>query len=310
MMGFKQWSVAAAAALAVTALSAVVELTTGTDGTDWSAFVRGTARTAVIVFVVALMVELVRARRNRPAIRAPAVTESPSATVLDKEIVRPEPLHCGMIGHHHTDPGYDSWAEIIGDEINEIGALTDHVFAMKSLADHEAELDDIFVRIDDLRWLLANYVIRGGRVRRLVSLPRLIAAGSGDEQTAELRRSATALLHAIRNTNTHVADWLLAHRVAIPNPDLLDTNALLDRHLTMAIDPMTVSADPLYLLTCHIHDLLEVAESLDDLEHPVLQTLENGLVRPLDAIDHELNATMAFNAAVLSMTRSARSEAA
>lgn len=271
----------------------------------WSALFGSAARTAAIVFVTIVLVDKLRARKNRPAHAHPDA---------ERPIVSLQIPHNATAGHQQLpelrldqcqrDPGTATWAEIVGDEAAEIAVLADHVYATKSLAGYETELDDAFVRIDDLRWLLANYVLKGGRIRRLTSLPRLLASGNHDQHGSELYCTATELLHAIRNTNTDVADWLLAHRVALPNPDLLDTNTLLDRHLSMSLDPMTISADPLYQLTCHIHDVLEVGESLSDLEHPLIEVLESGLVQPLNAIDRELKATMAFNTAVLSTARS------
>lgn len=307
----KNVSVAALVTITAITLSSAVERMTASaaGGSGWPSTVGQTCRTAAVLFVTALLAQALLSRRSRSDADHPAAeshrTEPPMASPASAGDQPRTPTMdvCGSAGRP------DDWDEVIGDEINEIAPLADHVYAMKSLVGYEAELDDTpFVRVDDLRWLLANYVIKGGRVRRLTSLPRLLTGGVGSAHQTELHRTATALLHAIRNTNAHVADWLLAHRVAIPNPDLLDTNALLDRHLTMSIEPMTVSADPLYLLTCHIHDVLEAAETLGDLEHPLVESLEVGLVRPLNAIDHELTATMAFNAAVLASARTARSQ--
>ena len=93
----------------------------------------------------------------------------------------------------------------------------------------------------------------------------------------------------------------------MPDPDILDSNALLDRYTKMDAAPVTVSSDPLYLLTCHVHDMLETAEAFDDPDHPMLEILEGQLVTPLEAIDEELTAAQAFNSALVFAARSALS---
>jgi hypothetical protein len=172
--------------------------------------------------------------------------------------------------------------------------------------------DDAFVRLDDLRWLLADYVLHGARVRRLVELPVLVesilgwSADGSDAQTG-LRAAAGDLLSSSRTTNEVMFDWLLTHRVVIPDPDFLDSNALLDRYRRMELEPQLVSSDPLYLLVCLIHDALEAAEQFgpeqSDVEDAMLERFEAQLTKPLAAVELEIAAAMAFNNALVGMFR-------
>jgi hypothetical protein len=210
--------------------------------------------------------------------------------------------------------------EVIGmvrAEVGELTALADHLYGMIDLAGHKPEVtDEAFVRIDDLRWLLGSYVIRGGRVRRLGQLPRLITSIDQLDRSAALetsppigavRAAAAELFQRIIDTNTATVNWLLTHRVSLPDPDHMDSNALLGRYGRLAIEPLSVSGDPLYLLTCHIHDILETVEGLGELEHPVLEVLEAQLTGVLAAVECEITAAQAFNTALISLAREVRS---
>jgi hypothetical protein len=99
----------------------------------------------------------------------------------------------------------------------------------------------------------------------------------------------------------------MAHRVALPDPEYLDSNALLGRYRQLQIEPTSVSGDPLYLLTCHIHDILETVDNLGDLDHPLLDVLETQLVRILTAVDSEITTAQAFNTALISLVREVQS---
>jgi hypothetical protein len=211
----------------------------------------------------------------------------------------------------------EDWVGMASHEVNELATLSDHLYVMMDLAGHEAELtEETFVRLDDLRWLLGNYVIKGGRVRRLIQLPDLLGSIESADQPGcmlpkpgidTVRASATELLQRIKDTNTVTADWLMAHRVALPDPEYLDSNALLGRYRQLQIEPTSVSGDPLYLLTCHIHDILETVDNLGDLDHPLLDVLETQLVRILTAVDSEITTAQAFNTALISLVREVQS---
>ena len=209
-------------------------------------------------------------------------------------------------------PTADSLMEMVRREVGELTTLADHLYGMADLARHEPELgEDTFVRLDDLRWLLGSYVIKGGRIRRLAQLPDLLASCDvrcRPEHTIDAVRVAAAdLLQRINDTNTVTVDWLLAHRVALPDPDHLDSNALLGRYHRLDVEPMSISGDPLYLLTCHIHDILETVECVGDVEHPVLEVLETQLARVLTTVEDEITSAQAFNTALISLARDMRS---
>lgn len=209
-------------------------------------------------------------------------------------------------------PTADSLMEMVRREVGELTTLADHLYGMADLARHEPELgEDTFVRLDDLRWLLGSYVIKGGRIRRLAQLPDLLASCDvrcRPEHTIDVVRVAAAdLLQRINDTNTVTVDWLLAHRVALPDPDHLDSNALLGRYHRLDVEPMSISGDPLYLLTCHIHDILETVECVGDVEHPVLEVLETQLARVLTTVEDEITSAQAFNTALISLARDMRS---
>ncbi|HEY5843022.1 MAG TPA: hypothetical protein VIU87_16455, partial [Mycobacterium sp.] len=209
-------------------------------------------------------------------------------------------------------PTADSLMEMVRREVGELTTLADHLYGMADLARHEPELgEETFVRLDDLRWLLGSYVIKGGRIRRLAQLPDLLASCDvrcRPEHTIDVVRVAAAdLLQRINDTNTVTVDWLLAHRVALPDPNHLDSNALLGRYHRLDVEPMSISGDPLYLLTCHIHDILETVECVGDVEHPVLEVLETQLARVLTSVEDEITSAQALNTALISLARDMRS---
>ena len=209
-------------------------------------------------------------------------------------------------------PTADSLMEMVRREVGELTTLADHLYGMADLARHEPELGEAtFVRLDDLRWLLGSYVIKGGRIRRLAQLPDLLASCDvrcRPEHTIDVVRVAAAdLLQRINDTNTVTVDWLLAHRVALPDPDYLDSNALLGRYHRLDVEPTSISGDPLYLLTCHIHDILETVECVGDVEHPVLEVLETQLARVLTTVEDEITSAQALNTALISLARDMRS---
>ena len=209
-------------------------------------------------------------------------------------------------------PTADSLMEMVRREVGELTTLADHLYGMADLARHEPELGEAtFLRLDDLRWLLGSYVIKGGRIRRLAQLPDLLASCDvrcRPEDTIDAVRVAAAdLLQRINDTNTVTVDWLLAHRVALPDPDYLDSNALLGRYHRLDVEPMSISGDPLYLLTCHIHDILETVECVGDVEHPVLEVLETQLARVLTTVEDEITSAQALNTALISLARDMRS---
>lgn len=201
--------------------------------------------------------------------------------------------------------------ELVQREVREITGLADHLYGMVDLDYRDADLSgELYVRLDDLRWLLAGYVLHGDRIRHLVQLPALIDALIENLVTesayAAARSAAVELLSRIRDTNSAVTDWLLMHRVALPDPDMLDSNALFDRYSRLQTEPRCVSADPLYLLTCHLHDVLETADAVDDPDHPSLRVLEAQLGKPLVTVEKEITAVMTFNAALTTLARTLR----
>lgn len=209
-------------------------------------------------------------------------------------------------------PTAGSLMEMVRREVGELTTLADHLYGMADLARHEPELGEAtFLRLDDLRWLLGSYVIKGGRIRRLAQLPDLLASCDvrcRPEHTIDAVRVAAAdLVQRINDTNTVTVDWLLAHRVALPDPNHLDSNALLGRYHRLDVEPMSISGDPLYLLTCHIHDILETVECVGDVEHPVLEVLETQLARVLTTVEDEITSAQALNTALISLARDMRS---
>ena len=171
-----------------------------------------------------------------------------------------------------------------------------------------------FDYLDSVRWSLANYVLRGDRTRRLMNPPsplgELDSVGDTDDGLVRaartLRTRAGELAGQVRYTNTVVAEWLVAHRVTPVNPCYLDSNLLLDRYRRGELDPSTLAEDPLYLLVCHLHDVLESVEDSGDVDNPALDHLQAQLTLPLRAVQHEVAAAMARQAAVIELTKAGR----
>ncbi len=208
--------------------------------------------------------------------------------------------NCDVIGGAREN----NWADALDRELHELMGLADQIYDVASFARHEDEVgEDTFVRLDDLRWILGSYVIKGGRIRRLIQLPDLLESlaveAHTDTAADSVGSTATELLHRIQDTNSVTIDWLLAHRAALPDPDFLDSNALLDRYNRLEIEPTTVSGDPLYLLACHIHDMLETTAGFGSADHSQLDRLEAQLAKPVIAIENEIKAAIAFNDALL-----------
>lgn len=206
----------------------------------------------------------------------------------------------------------DELQGLVRRELAQLTTFADHLYGMMALARHEPEVsEEAFVRLDDLRWLLGNYVITGGRIRRLAQLPDLLASTDvrcrPEDRIDAVRTSAADLLQRVKDTNRVTVDWLLTHRVALPDPDYLDSNALLGRYDRLDIEPTSISGDPLYLLTCHIHDILETVECVGDADHPVLEVLETQLSRVLSTVEDEITSAQVFNSALISLARDMRS---
>jgi hypothetical protein len=171
--------------------------------------------------------------------------------------------------------------------------------------------DGAFDHLDSVRWSLAGYVLRGDRARRLVNPPSLLVELVSVEDTDDelvraartLRTRASELASQVRYTNTVVAEWLVAHRVTPVNPCYLDSNLLLDRYRHGELDPSAIAEDPLYLLICHLHDVLESVEDSGDVDDPALDHLQAQLTLPLQAVQREVNAAMAHHAAAIGLTR-------
>ncbi|WP_319436880.1 hypothetical protein [Mycobacterium sp. RTGN5] len=250
----------------------------------------GAARHLIVTGAVAWTVDSVR-RRKRAARRDCQDHRTTGLACDTVEAVRSTPAApCSPL------PAGEDWLPTVHREIAELGAFAGYFDQSDSLGRHEGDMaDDVFVRLDDLRWLLADYVLHGARVRRLVELPVLVESG--------LRAVAADLLSSIRTTNEVMFDWLLTHRVVIPDPDFVDTNALLDRYRRMELEPHAISSDPLYLLVCLIHDALEAAEQFENVEDAMLERFEAQLTKPLAAIELEIAAAMAFNNALVGMFR-------
>jgi hypothetical protein len=66
---------------------------------------------------------------------------------------------------------------------------------------------------------------------------------------------------------------------------------------------MSIAEDPLYLLICHLHDILEAVENGGEVEVPALEHLKAQLTLPLRAVQQEVAAAMAYSAATIAVTR-------
>jgi|GEM_PF-2691723 len=203
-------------------------------------------------------------------------------------------------------------AQVSTDElIRELSDITDVAGELGLIPDagrRDESRDDAFEYLDSIRWSLANYLLRGDRTRRLMNAPNLLVEIESSDDG--LSRAASALCSRadelagqVRYTNTVVSDWLVAHRVAVANPCYLDSNALFDRCRCGEFDPMSIAEDPLYLLICHLHDILEVVEDSGEVEVPALEHLTAKLTLPLRAVQHEIAAAMAYSTAAIGVTR-------
>jgi hypothetical protein len=259
---------------------------------------------------MAMLVNVVRSRRN------PTLPPSTSPRIqIDFGFSSPA-AHISADLHTAT-PGADDWIAMARQEVGELARLADHLYGLVELARHEPEVtEETFVRLDDLRWLLGNYVLNGGRIRRLCQLPGLLNSinavnkadvGPLEPSVSAVRTTATELLQRITSTNAVTADWLVAHRVALPDLDFLDSNALLGRYGQLAVEPTSISGDPLYLLTSHLHDILETVDGLGAVDHPVLDVLETQLSTVLSTVGAEIASAQAFNTALITLARLGRS---
>jgi hypothetical protein len=277
------------AALAWALLEQVVTAATG--GWSWITFAQSAMKNVSFALLLGGVVALLRTQRSQdppPAMAPPERHRLVSADELVRELAD------------------------ITDVAGDLGLIPD---ASGCSAPRD---DDTFEYLDSVRWSLANYVLRGDRTRRLVNAPHLLVEpgqGNDDDLACAARtlrtradQLADQLADQIQYTNTVVSDWLVAHRVAVANPCYLDSNALFDRYRRGELDPRAIGEDPLYLLICHLHDVLEAVE--DDLDAPALEHLRAQLTLPLRAVQQEVAAAMAYRAAAISVTRAvARTQA-
>jgi hypothetical protein len=169
--------------------------------------------------------------------------------------------------------------------------------------------DVLFDQLDGVRWSLADYVLCGARTLHLLD-ETISAAESLDHDHADValaRRAlctrARALSASVRKTNTIVARWLVAHRVAVVNPCYLDSTALFDRLRRGELDPSSISEDPLYLLVCHLQDVLGAAAPWSTDECRPLRHVRAQLTLPLLAVHDEVATAMAHHAAAVCLSR-------
>ncbi|WP_319445245.1 MULTISPECIES: hypothetical protein [unclassified Mycobacterium] len=273
------------AALVWALLEQVVTVATG--GWSWITFAQSAMKNLSFALLLGGVVALLRTQRSHdtpPATAPPARHRQVSADELVRDLAD------------------------ITDIADDLGLIPD---ASGLAAPRD---NDTFEYLDSVRWSLANYVLRGDRTRRLANAPYLlIEPGQGNDDdlvcaARTLRTRADQLADQIQYTNTVVSDWLVAHRVAVANPCYLDSNALFDRYRRGELDPSAIGEDPLYLLICHLHDVLEAVE--DDVDAPWLEPLRAQLTLPLRAVQQEIAAAMAYGAAAIGVTRAvARTQA-
>ena len=262
---------------------ATLTITLATGGWNWTALAQSVTRTVSSAPFLAGVVALLRTPRVRHQPRGAVNQPANRAQVSTDELIR-----------ELSD---------ITDVAGELGLIPD-------AGRRDESRDDAFEYLDSIRWSLANYLLRGDRTRRLMNAPNLLVEiGSSDDDDG-LSRAASALCSRadelagqVRYTNTVVSDWLVAHRVAVANPCYLDSNALFDRCRCGEFDPMSIAEDPLYLLICHLHDILEVVEDSGEVEVPALEHLKAKLTPPLRAVQHEIAAAMAYSTAAIGVTR-------
>lgn len=203
-------------------------------------------------------------------------------------------------------------AEQLARELSDIAEIAEELGLMGDAGSLAATADCVFDYLDTMRWSLADYVLRGERTRHMVNAPHpLIEAALAEHIDDGLHRAAQALraradelAEQVSRTNNVVARWLVAHRVAIANPCYLDSNALFDRYRRGELDPAAISEDPLYLLVCHLHDVLEAVDDWEDDDAPALHHLRAQLTLPMRAVEQEMVSAMAHHAAAIGVARS------
>ena len=63
------------------------------------------------------------------------------------------------------------WPSLIHREVRELATLADHLYGMQALEPYESEVAEVaFVRLDDLRWLLADYVLESHKPHDMDSM--------------------------------------------------------------------------------------------------------------------------------------------
>ncbi len=279
-------STLAVAALGGALSAAVLEelVALSADAWSWAALAQHATRNAFVVLLVVWAVAQTRAQRPLPARAATTPVRPRHAAVSTDQLAR---------------------------ELSDIRDVADELGAIGERGRPGDASDGAFDHLDSIRWSLAGYVLRGDRTRRLVNPPsplvEVVAVEDTDDEFGRaartLRTRADELSRQVRYTNTVVAEWLVAHRVAPVNPCYLDSNLLFDRYRHGELEPSAIAEDPLYLLICHLHDVLEAVEDSGDVDHPALDHLHAQLTLPLRAVRQEVAAAMAHHAAAIGLTR-------
>lgn len=274
--------VAVIAALCAAVLEELIALSAGSW--SWVALAQSAMRNGFFALLLVGAVARVRAPRSQPAHESATPPRPRRATVSAEHLVR---------------------------ELSDITEVAGELGLIGTAAHPDEGWDGAFHYLDSMRWSLANYVLRGDRTRRLVNPPSLLVEVVAVEDTDDefgraartLRTRADELCRQVRYTNTVVAEWLVAHRVAPVNPCYLDSNLLFDRYRHAELEPSAIAEDPLYLLICHLHDMLEAVEDSGEVDDPALDHLHAQLTLPLRAVRQEVAAAMAHHAAAIGLTR-------
>jgi hypothetical protein len=281
----RESTVALTAVLVVAALAAALleqVITVAMGGWSWIALAQSAMKNVPFALLLGAVVALLRSQRTP----TPAVAS----------------------GEHRREVSTDELAR----ELSDITDVAGDLGLIPEAGGLQELWDDPFEYLDSVRWSLANYMLRGDRTRRLVNAPVLLVelGPSNDELTRAGRTLSTRadeLAGHVQYTNTVVADWLVAHRVAVTNPCYLDSNVLFDRCRHGQLDPTAIGEDPLYLLICHLHDVLEDSDVADST---ALEHLQVQLTLPLRAVQQEIAAAMAYGAAAIGVNRAvAKSQA-
>jgi hypothetical protein len=261
---------------------AALTITLAAGGWNWTALAQSVTKNVSFALLLAGVVAL---------LRTPRVRHQPTGAV-NRPASQPQVSTDGLIR-----------------ELSDITDVAGEFGLIRDAGRQDESWDEAFEYLDSIRWSLANYLLRGDRTRRLMNTPNLLVEiGSPDDDglfraAIALRTRADALADQVRYTNTVVSDWLVAHRVAVANPCYLDSNALFDRCRRGECDPMSIAEDPLYLLICHLHDMLEGVEDSGEVEVLALEHLKAQLTLPLRAVQHEIAAAMAYSTAAIGVTR-------